>query len=288
MMASNHPMTGPGGIRKLVARWVITGDLILDSATHLGNGQSGAAVDMVLVRDRAENKPLLSGASLAGGLRSYLLDCLEGYAAAEQGDHTVVPALLGGARRDDEGSQSSLIVFDSLGSLPQGQTAEIRDGVAIQAKTGIAEDHKTFDLEVLPHKTKFPIRFELLIADTKEEKEQISLLVAALGGLEEGEIPIGARRSRGLGACRAINWRVKRFSLETRQGWLEWLGSDHLHPIPESEPGVPSNVQAVKTAFPEITLQNQQDNRKRIRIKASLKLHGGLLVRSPGTGCHGC
>ena len=61
MPMTNHPMVGPGGIRPVVARWVITGELVLDSAAHLGNGEEGTAVDMALVRDRAEEKPLLSG-----------------------------------------------------------------------------------------------------------------------------------------------------------------------------------------------------------------------------------
>ena len=280
-MPTTNPMVGPGGIRKIVARWVITGDLVLESAAHLGSGEEGTTVDMALVRDRAEDKPLLSGSSLAGGLRSYIVDRIEGYYQKERSKH--VADLFGGVREDDAGSQSPLIVFDSI--CPSlNWTPEIRDGVAIHAETGLAEDHKKFDLEVLPTGTTFPVRFELLVAKTEKEKNQVSLLATALKGLEEGAIPIGARRSRGLGACRVQNWRAKRFDLTTQGGWRAWLGSDHLHPIQKNISSEETIERAIKTAYSKIDLQPQADNRKRIQITVRLDLNAGLLIRSPGTG----
>ena len=282
MPKTNGPMVGPGRIRPIEARWVITGELVLDSAAHLGNGEKGTAVDMALVRDRAEDKLLLSGASQAGGLRSYVLDRLVGYAAEETTTLKTVANLFGGARGDDEGGQSPLIVFDSIPS--DAQSSEIRDGVAMKAETGLADDHKKFDLEVLPAGARFPIRFELLVADTTKEQDQLSLLVTALSGLEKGEIPIGARRSRGLGACHARHWRATRFDLQTKEGWMAWLSSKHEQPIPDSEAAKESIQQALKDAWPGLTLTDQPDKRKRLIIKAQLSLQGGLLVRSPGTG----
>ncbi len=281
-MPTNNPMIGPGGIRKIVARWVITGELVLESAAHLGSGEEGATVDMALVRDRAENKPLLTGSSLAGGLRSYVVDRIHGYYKEERSKPKRVANLFGVAREDDEGGQSPLIVFDSICCPPTNWTPEIRDGVAIETETGLAEDHKKFDLEVLSSGTMFPVRFELLVAETNMEEEQVLLLATALKGLEEGEIPIGARRSRGLGACRVQNWRVKRFDLTKQIGWLDWLGSDHLHPTQNinSEKNIES---AIQTAYPKITLKAQVDNRERIQIKVRLVLNAGLLIRSPGT-----
>ena len=283
MPANNHPMVGPGGLRSIAARWVITGELVLDSAAHLGNGEEGETVDMALVRDRADNVPLLSGSSLAGGLRSYAMDRLYGYVVEESKQNQNMADLFGGARGDDEGSQSPLIVFDSICRPPKDWAPEIRDGVAIEAQTGLAEDHKKFDLEVLPLGTKFPLRFELIVANPSTEPAQVSLLVAALSGLEDGEIPIGARRSRGLGACHATSWRVKRFDLTTDEGWLDWLGSDHRHPFPREGVSVTKIAQATRKAFEETALLDQQDKRARVRITACLVLDAGLLVRSPGT-----
>src|SRR5690606_26968421 len=134
-----------------------------------------------------------------------------------------VARLFGAARGVDLGAQSALIVFDSFGVLPDGYAIEIRDGVQIDAPHGTAEEHKKFDLEVLPAGTSFPIRFDLIVSNLDEEPELLSLLVAALDGLSSGDIALGARRSRGLGALRASKWRATRHALLSREAWLAWL-----------------------------------------------------------------
>lgn len=309
----HDPMVGPGGERPIVARWVVTGDIVLTSAAHLCNGEGGERVDMPLLQDRLEGKPLLLGSSLAGGLRSYILDRLDGYTTGEEPiakdrrntedaarayrakELQIVSDLFGGARRDDEGGQSPLIVFDSLGIPPKNAASEIRDGVAIDSAQGLAEDHKKFDFEVLPAGTRFPLRFELVIVNEKNgdivdhnfapvnESALVSLLASVLEGFEHQDIPIGARRSRGLGACHVTSWRAVRFDLQTKKGWLTWLGSEHEQPIPGSVPTKQSIHQALTAAWPELTLTDQADERKRVLIKVQLALQGGLLVRSPGT-----
>jgi CRISPR/Cas system CMR subunit Cmr4 (Cas7 group RAMP superfamily) len=90
-------MIGPGGVRELVARWVVTAELVLESAAHLGNGEPGDIVDMPLLRDRIDHRPLLTGSSLVGGLRSYLDDLQLGY-GQDEGPETLAAALLGRRR----------------------------------------------------------------------------------------------------------------------------------------------------------------------------------------------
>src|SRR5690606_26619435 len=104
--------------------------------------------------------PHLPGTTFAGALRSALADHLAGYGEVEPPQ---IAALFGGARGDDDGSQSPLIVFDALGHLPEGHGVEIRDGVAISPTTGIAEKGKKYDYEVLPAGTTFPVRVDLLL-----------------------------------------------------------------------------------------------------------------------------
>jgi CRISPR/Cas system CMR subunit Cmr4 (Cas7 group RAMP superfamily) len=73
-------LAGAGGTRTLVARWVLTAELVLTSAAHFG-GEGGDAIDMALLRDRRDGLPLLPGSSLAGALRAYLADRVSGYAS---------------------------------------------------------------------------------------------------------------------------------------------------------------------------------------------------------------
>jgi len=216
----------------------------------------------------------LLGTSLAGALRSYISDRLSGYSSSED---VRVNGLFGGQRGDEEGSQSPLIVFDSLSDQA---IIEVRDGVALDASRGTAANHLKFDREVLPAGTRFPIRVELVVADPAHEAEQLKLLALALSGFQQGDIPLGAQRSRGFGACRVSSWRVKQFDLSNQDGWLEWLGSNHGEPLA----GVtPRNdiVSALRIpASEEVGIL--PDQRDHVRIELGLLFQGGLLVRSPG------
>lgn len=274
-----EPISDPGGARPVSARWVITADIVLESAAHLG-GKGGDAADMVLLRDARDDGPLLPGTSLAGALRSHLADVLDGYRSTED---ERVARLFGGARGDDSGAQSPVVVFDSLGSLPEGRAVEIRDGVQIDAARGTAEDHKKFDLEILPAGARFPVRFDLVVPEPAGEADLVSLLCTSLSGLALGELSLGARRSRGLGALRTENWRAVRHDLSSRDGWIAWLMSDAETPIAkDAEKG--SDARAVCLgAWPGHEIAALEDRRRRIVVIAGLSSKGGLLVRNAPT-----
>ncbi|NTW87850.1 MAG: hypothetical protein HGB26_01715 [Desulfobulbaceae bacterium] len=268
-----------GGIRPMVARWIITGEMILETAAHFGGEGEGMA-DMKILHDLSDGSPLLPGTSLAGALRSHLADVLGGYRSAEHGD---VPKLFGASRKnEDEGTQSPLIVFDSLGKVPEEKKIEIRDGVAINPETGTAKSHMKFDIEVLPAGTVFPVRIELIVEKIAEEADLLGLLTKAVSGLSNGDISLGMRRSRGLGAVNVRNWKAKRFDLPNRDGWVCWLTSDHVHPIVNEIPyDLP--VDAVQSAYPALRLEEPPDDkRERMVIELQLQLAGDLLVRSSG------
>jgi CRISPR/Cas system CSM-associated protein Csm3 (group 7 of RAMP superfamily) len=273
-------MTGPGGVREPLARWVITGELRLESACHLGNGDSGNTVDMPLSLDRVSGQPLLTGSSLAGGLRGHVNDRWLGFETPEERAAAAV-TLFGGNRGDEDGSQSPLIVFDAIGSLPEKTNSEIRDGVSLDSGPGTAAEHLKFDLEVLPRGTIFPLRFELLIDRGPDELALVQMLAVALSGLERGDIRLGARRSRGLGACRVGYWRARRFDLTSKAGWLAWLDSDYLRPTRNIPPG--REIEPVLAALARgLRTADAPENRSLVRIEVELQVQGGLLVRSPG------
>ena len=282
MSTNEMAINDPGGVRRLFARWIITGEIVLRTAAHFG-GTGDDLADMMVLRDPREGLPLLPGSSLAGALRNYLADVLGGY---ESDEHPDVASLFGARRSEGEGDQSPLIVFDGIGTLPDSCSIEIRDGVAIDGKTGIAEAHKKFDYEVLPAGTMFPLRVELLILDPQGEASQVSLLLSALSGLAEGQISIGARRSRGLGSIAAGNWRAVRHDLTQQKGWLDWLTSDAKEPIADSAPVHNSVLEACASACPSLLLGLEQvDRRRRLVIEAEIQSNGGVLVRSrPATG----
>lgn len=283
---SQHPLNDAMPPRPLGARWVIRGTLTLKTALHLG-GEGTERVDMPVLRDPRDGRPLLLGTTLAGALRSALADRLSGYGQAEP---EAVAALFGGARGGDDGSQSPLIVFDALGDLPDEHGVEVRDGVAISPATGIAEDSKKYDYELLPAGTTFAVRLDLLLPAQPagsggahpEEKTLLEHLAAALDTFVHGENGFGAKRSRGLGRVNAV-WAARRFSLDSPEGWLEWVVSDHERPF-AATPDQARIRDALEAAAPDDLrpLALPDDLRKTVVIDLDLRVDHDILVRSPG------
>jgi len=283
---SQRPLNDAMDPRALTARWVIRGTLTLETAMHLG-GEGTERVDMSVLRDLQEGKPLLPGTTFAGALRDALADRLAGYGQNEPAE---VAVLFGAARGDDEGSQSPLIVFDAFGEFPEQSGIEIRDGVAISPATGVAEDHKKFDFEVLPAGTVFPVRVDLLLPapsifnfeSQPEEKALLERLTEALDAFTHGENALGARRSRGLGRVRAL-WAARRFDFSSKDGWLAWILSDHKNPF-TANPDQASIRNAIEVAAPDELkpLAFLGDARSRVIVELDLRIAHDILIRSPG------
>jgi CRISPR/Cas system CSM-associated protein Csm3 (group 7 of RAMP superfamily) len=258
--------------RTIVRRLVLTGDLVLTAPAHLGSGEPAGITDLTLLRDALEGRPLLPGTSLAGALRGYLLSRAAGYGEPESRDHGVVE-LFGGVKGDDDGVQSPLIVDDALAARG---TAEVRDGVKIDPATRTALDAAKYDLELLPAGTVFPLRFELLLGpDERKSRPRTALLVQALQALEEGEIRIGARRSRGYGSCYVAGWRAVTYDLTTPDGLLAWISADHGWAAPP--PGAAAEGKAA--ALLDVGLA-PPDNRRRLVVELTCSVDGALLIRS--------
>ena len=266
------------GTRALSARWLITGDLITVSACRFG-GEPSTSIDMPILRVPFGNAPLLPGSTLAGALRSHLADRLVGYQADEP---PIIESLFGEAKSTTVSSnrgQSPLIVFESCGILAQG--TEIRDGVAIDPASGIAANHKKFEIEVVPAGTHFPLRFELVLSLSDDEQKLLELLIVALEAFDEGELSLGCRRSRGLGLVRTGGWRVNRFDLTTQKGWLDWLSSD---PAMVNQSG--QTISTIREAFVNswaVPKGAIQDHRVRTVFEINVALKSTLLIRSGGT-----
>lgn len=273
--------------RGLAARWVLTAALRLETAAHFGC-QGNSALDMPILRCAKTGQPLLPGTSLGGALRAYLLDRLADEQNDWEGiDRQEVAKVFGGVRADDDGFQSPLIVFDSLGTLPPDSVStEVRDGVMIETATGTAADHKKFDFEVLPPGTTFDLRLDLLVPARADEAELFSLLVASLEGLSNGDVCIGLRRSRGLGELSCRNWMARRYDLSAQQGWLDWIACDHIQRSGERS-GL-SVRDAILSAMPTgSVLHDVADNRRRTIIEADAAILGDLLIRSPNADAGG-
>ena len=269
-------------------RVIIRGDLILQTATHLGDGDSEGATDMALLRDgREPSMVLLPGASIAGALRSYLREHRHGIFGAEQA-HGLTETLFGGQKSDDEGYQSPLIANDALA---KPSTYELRDGVKIDGRTRTATDKAKYDLELIAAGTTFPLLFELVFvyqvdpqgerialdAQLNYEQQLLTGLATALDGLARGEIALGMKKRRGFGQCRVAEWQVWDFDLTRHDDLFVWLAFDQ------------STVSALGVAHRAgndianllgkvITLP--QDQREKLTLEATFTLDGSMQIRS--------
>ena len=254
--------------RQITTRLVLTGDLLLTTPAHMGNGDRGEVVDLVLQRDPLDGRPLLPGSSLAGALRAYLQAHEYGHREPELKEqrNSLAQQLFGGTKRDPEGHQSPLIVDDALADQ---SVVEIRDGVGIDPKRRVASAKIKYDLELLPAGTIFPLRFELLLPE--DGAPLTHALALALQGLERGEIALGARRSRGFGRCQVQDgWRLARYNLREPDDLLRWLRADL-----DSPPETPLRSISELLGSPAMA-----DKRKAVRIEAHFTLDSPLLIRA--------
>lgn len=254
--------------RGIVERVLIEGTLCLETPAHFGNGDVVGVTDMPLLRDPLEGKPLLTGASLAGALRSYLREYERGYGAVS------------GRLADDlfgkiagrTSMQSWLMVDDALGNSPG---TELRDGVAIDPCTRTAEKAMKYDIELLQAGTTFPLSFELLL--TADNKNLLDALALALHGLESREIGLGQRKRRGFGQCMVENWRVRRYDLTTAKGLTGWLSDDRADETQIEVTDGQGIMQLLGVKSPV------GDRRRRFTMEVDCTLESSLLIRS-GSG----
>ncbi|HRW10176.1 MAG TPA: RAMP superfamily CRISPR-associated protein, partial [Caldilineaceae bacterium] len=263
--------------RKLRERIVVTGVLMLETPTHIGNGDDEGLLDMPIHLDNYDGSPLLPGSSLAGALRSYV----------NQYDEALAKALFGEVTSIDDGSgtnlsrtlESLLIVDDALGYVPETRPrVELRDGVAIDAKTRTADDAKKFDIELLAAGTYFPLSFELCIREGEDQTALLQAFAVALDGLAQGKIALGKRKRRGFGRCRVDRWQVQRFNMRTTQGMLAWLRYDPIDQLKQiKQAPVPKDPQDI---FALLQVSSATVHPYICTVNAYFKLDGSLLIRS--------
>jgi CRISPR-associated protein (TIGR03984 family) len=261
--------------RKITSRIVVEGDLVLQTPAHFGNGDGDDLTDMPLLLDpfdeaQGKERPLLTGTSIAGALRSYLREREHNHRRLAHRTSASV-LLFGGLKGDDDGEQSPLIVDDALGQS-QSYGIELRDGVKLDARTRTAANKTKFDLQLWQAGTTFLLRFELVFREGDNANKLKRALATALTGLTDGSITLGARKRRGYGRVNIVQWRVREYELTKVADLCAWI--EHGH-------------EQLSAQFVEANLSTRlgapiNDARTRFTINATFSLDGSLLIRSGG------
>ncbi len=315
------PKTERSKHRSITKRIIITGDLELTRPAHFGNGDDDDLTDMPLLVDEPlladdedsteENvgrRAVITGASLAGALRNYLREREIGYEVVSPpldpqkpdiadwraAENALLAAqLFGGYRGTPDGDQSPLIIDDAFSVTRGLPDVELRDGVKLTATTRTAEEKKKYDYQLLAAGTRFKLRFELLLDDDQRKNERrLKALAIALRGLggrklengqfEDGEIRLGARKRRGFGCCRVMNWEVTTYDLTKPNDLFAWLAVDYkdkdgwkLEHTPKAISG--DDIFALLNVAPS---EGSLDRREDFEIEADFEIDGSVMIRS--------
>lgn len=239
--------------RDMSERIMLGCSLVLDEPAHLGGADPDATSERPLVRN-ADGQVYLAGAALKGVLRGGR-------------DHR---ELFG-----DATLQARLIVDDA--PLAAHVATQLRDGVAIDEKLGIAAHRRKYDLEVLPIGTRFEARFEATVPT--DGAAFLGELCGVLEQLSEG-LAVGARTRRGLGRIRRDGpWAVRRYAGPS--GLRAWL-ADGFHVDPAEWRGAATEHDDLAAALgvsPAIVHAHDE-----VVIHLELKIVGSLLIRSTPAG----
>lgn len=93
---------------------------------------------------------------------------------------------------------------------------EIRDGIGIDRDLGTVKEHLKYDYEVVPAGASFNI--EIIIENA--ENWEIGLILLSIKSMEKGMLPIGGKKTRGLG------WnKIEKLSIESikRENLIDYL-----------------------------------------------------------------
>ncbi|ESA32291.1 ramp superfamily protein probably involved in dna repair [Leptolyngbya sp. Heron Island J] len=255
--------------RKIIKRLIIRGNLHLITPTCLGSGDQDSLTDMALLRDSITERALLPGTSLGGALRNYLQERLSGYGQEQK--VKLLTQLFGGKRGDEDGEQSALVIHDSISHEPP--KIEFRDGVKIDSRTGTAVDGAKYDLELVAAGTIFPLMIELLVEDDANLAELKQGLAISLQGLENSEISLGIKKTRGFGQCKVTTWQVDEFNLTNLDHLKDWLNYNN-------EVSIIPDVNQPPDIATQLDVSNLTDERSQFTLSATFELQGGGLIRS--------
>ncbi|MBF2056634.1 MAG: hypothetical protein IGQ45_05280 [Cyanobacterium sp. T60_A2020_053] len=242
--------------RKIHSRYRITGNLISCSPIHVGGVGGNADTDMALAVN-GEGKFYIPATSLAGAMRAYIATL----------NPKITDEIWGfQEEKGDKGHASFVIVEDAV---INSTIMEIRDGVAIDRYSGTASDGMKFDRAILPKGVTIPLSLIFERDNTLSEsdwQDYQNLFAQLICALKEGEIYLGAAKSRGLGRVKLYDEKVIEEDLSSPTGILDIL-----------------NNQAKIVDWSSLYASGQNcQNKLDITIKWSAK--GAVMVKSEGDG----
>lgn len=246
---------------QLLARYRITGRIVMDTALHIGGGRNpSAATDSPVVRDGA-GRPFIPGSSLKGAFRAAVERLVPNFPHLKTCGLSDVPDSCANRLRDELKDRKNIPEAELLETLdrilcdtcrtfgsthlasvalfqdvPISETwralpevpTQIRDGVGIDRDSERAREGIKYDFEVVPPQTSFD--FALALENPTER--DLGLVALGLQEFIGGMIPLGGIRSRGLGRCHLEEVKVESVDLSDPNAMKAYLLDRAMTPQP--------------------------------------------------------
>lgn len=242
--------------RNIFSRIHLSGTLVAQSPLHVGGHGEDVDTDLPLTRNGA-GQLYVPGTSLAGALREL----------AERLFSENVINELWGYQHDDRGHASFVVVEDAVIENSDSLCIEIRDHVGIDREFGAAAEHIKYDRAILPRGSKLPLQLTLEVPNEEKRNQALAMLSTLKQALEEGEVRLGAAKTRGLGYVRLEKGQLTEQRFNARAGILAVLRQTQGGTISEDE------IKHAKQTHPA-------KKRPRLKIKIHWKPVGPLMVKA--------
>ncbi|TVQ16292.1 MAG: hypothetical protein EA367_20520 [Leptolyngbya sp. DLM2.Bin15] len=194
--------------RQIETRWKIYATLTALTPLHVGGIGGDVDTDLALAVNGRGNY-YIPGTSLAGALRGWM---------AQSSSEAQVKNYWGDHESEDRGA-SFILVEDAEIALEKSQRIEIREGVGIDRHTGAAAERFKYNRAILPKGVSIPLEITLDCQKSHDPAELWQVLQA----LEQGDIRIGAAKTRGLGKVQLTEIEIQRQDLNDAVGIFEAL-----------------------------------------------------------------
>ena len=248
--------------RRIKERIIFKGALVARAPVHVGGGFDDPETDMPLAVN-GKGEYYIPGTSIAGVLRQWFARTFGKKAMEEIFGYT--------ATENDEGFASFILVEDAV-LQDEGITPEVRDGVGINRYTGAAARGIKYDRQILPRGSRFSFELTLEVPDGLKDADTsddwANSVAQTVRALMDGQMRLGAAKSRGLGRMKLEDVKVRREELLTSSGILSVLKRQSAGKYFNEE-------------FNNITAQSEKDI---LRIMIKWKPVGPLMVKAEAEG----
>lgn len=181
-------------MKTVIKRLVFYIQIQLESPLNVASGEDEwTDADILLDFD---GNPFVPGNSLAGAMRSYI------------GEKDNEWELFGFSKDDIEGKMSPLLISDLV--FDQEPVIGVRDGVGLNEKK-VVKDGCKFDMEILETGLKGHFYLELVVREGDLEEEMKKQLAIVFQGIQQGEIRLGRKKTRGFGAFKITRLSVRSY-----------------------------------------------------------------------------